>query len=72
LREILRLATGRKAKPTAAIFDSRTLQSTPESGSRAAYNGTKRRKGSKTYITVDTLGNLLALFVTPANEQDQA
>src|SRR5690242_4480605 len=42
LREILRLAAGRKAKPTAAIFDSRTLQSTPESGSRAAYDGAKR------------------------------
>src|SRR5207253_580227 len=38
LREILRLAAGRKAKPTAAIFDSRTLQSTPESGARAAYD----------------------------------
>jgi transposase len=48
LREILRLAAGRKAKPRAAIFDSRTLQSTPESGSRAAYDGAKRRKGSKT------------------------
>jgi transposase len=72
LREILRLAAGRKAKPTAAIFDSRTLQSTPESGSRAAYDGAKRRKGSKTHIAVDTLGHLLALHVTPANEQDGA
>jgi transposase len=72
LREILRLAAGRKAKPTAAIFDSRTLQSTPESGGRAAYDGAKRRKGSKTHMAVDTLGNLLALHVTPANEQDRA
>ncbi len=72
LREILRLAAGRKARPSAAIFDSRTLQSTPESGSRAEYDGAKRRKGSKTHIAVDTLGNLLALHVTPANEQDRA
>jgi transposase len=72
LREILRLAAGRKAKPSAAIFDSRTLQSTPESGSRAEYDGAKRRKGSKTHMAVDTLGNLLALHVTPANEQDRA
>lgn len=72
LREILRIAAGRKAKPTAAISDSRTLQSTPESGSRAEYEGAKRRKGSKTHIAVDTLGNLLALHVTPANEQDRA
>jgi transposase len=72
LREILRLTTGKKAKPTAVIFDSRTLQSTPESGSRATYDGAKRKKGSKTHIAVDTLGNLLAVFVTPANEQDRA
>lgn len=71
LRAVLRLALGRKEKPTAAIFDSRTLQSTPESGSRAAYDGAKRRKGSKTHMAVDTLGNLLALHVTPANEQDR-
>lgn len=71
LREILRIASGRKAKPTAVIFDSRTLQSSPESGGRGAYDGAKRRKGSKTHIAVDTLGNLLALLVTPANEQDR-
>lgn len=72
LRELLRLAQGREATPTAAILDSRTLQSTPESGARAEYDGAKRRKGSKTHIAVDTLGNLLALLVTPANEQDRA
>jgi transposase len=72
LREVLRIAAGKKAKPSAAIFDSRTLQSTPESGARAEYDGAKRKKGSKTHIAVDTLGNLLALLVTPANEQDRA
>jgi transposase len=72
LRELLRVATGRNALPSAAVFDSRTLQSSPESGSRAAYDGAKRRKGSKTHIAVDTLGHLLALIVTPADEQDRA
>jgi transposase len=72
LRELLRVAAGRTALPSAAIFDSRTLQSTPESGARATYDGAKRRKGSKTHIAVDTLGNLLTLLVTPAGEQDRA
>lgn len=72
LRALLRLAKGRKEQPTAAIFDSRTLQSTPESGKRAGYDGHKRKRGSKTHIAVDTLGHLLALYVTPANEQDRA
>ncbi len=72
LREMLRVAAGKNPQPTAAIFDGRTLQSTPESGERAGYDGAKRRKGSKVHIAVDTLGHLLALHVTPANEQERA
>ncbi len=45
LRAVLRLAAGRNAEPTAAIIDSRTLRSTPESGERAGYDGGKRKKG---------------------------
>src|ERR671922_200634 len=72
LRELLRVATGRNARPSAAIFDSRTLQSSPESGPRAGYDGAKRRKGSKVHLAVDTLGHLLSLHVTAADEQDRA
>src|SRR5438874_3401285 len=72
LRVLLRLAQGRNEEPSAAIFDSRTLQSSPESGHRAGYDGAKRRQGSKVHLAVDTLGHLLALHVTPANEQDRA
>ena len=72
LRCVLRLAAGRTADPSAAIFDSQTLQSTPESGGRAGYDGHKRKRGSKLHIAVDTLGHLLALRVTPADEQDRA
>ena len=71
LRVILRIAMGRDLFPSAAIFDSRTLQSTPESGHRAGYDGGKKKKGSKIHLAVDTLGHLLALHVTPANEQDR-
>lgn len=71
LRRLLRLAAGREPEPSAAIVDSRTLQSTPESGHRAGYDGAKRRKGSKVHQAVDTLGNLLTLHVTPAHEQDR-
>ncbi len=71
LRALLRVASGRNPAPTAAILDSRTLQSSPESGERAGYDGGKKRKGSKVHMAVDTLGHLLTLFVTPANEQDR-
>jgi transposase len=65
VRSLLREFAGRKPQPTAMIVDSRTLQSTPESGARAGYDGAKRRKGSKVHAAVDTLGHLLA-------EQDRA
>jgi len=72
LRAILRLALERTADPSAVILDSRTVQSTPESGARGGFDGHKKRKGSKVHAAVDTLGHLLALKVTPANEQDRA
>jgi transposase len=72
LRMLMREIEGRNPQPSAAIFDGRTLQSTPESGARAGYDGHKKRKGSKVHLAVDTLGQLLAAIVTPANEQERA
>lgn len=72
LRAILRLAMERPQDPTAIVLDARTLQSSVESGSRAGWEGHKRRKGSKVHLAVDTLGHLLALHVTPASEQERA
>jgi transposase len=72
LRALLRVSENRAPDPSAVVLDSRTLQSTPESGVRAGYDGAKRRKGSKVHAVVDRLGHLLALHVTPANEQDRA
>src|SRR6516165_2372458 len=71
LHMILRLVAEREAQPTAAILDGRTLQSTPESGGRAGFDGAKKKKGSKVHLAVDTLGHLLALKVTAANEQER-
>ena len=58
LRAVLRVAHGRELQPSAGILDSRTLQSSPESGQRAGYDGAKRKRGSKVHIAVDTLGQL--------------
>ena len=71
LREIVRFADGRSPSPSAVVIDGRTIQSTPESGARAGYDGHKKRKGTKTHIAVDTLGHLLALRTTPANESER-
>ena len=71
LRICVRLLDDRNEQPSAMILDGRTLQSTPESGSRGGYDGAKKKKGSKVHVAVDTLGNLLALKVTAANEQER-
>jgi transposase len=72
LRALLRVADGRAPQPTAVILDGKTLQSTPESGHRAGYDGYKHRNGSKLHAAVDTLGHLLAARCTPANAQERA
>jgi transposase len=72
LRRLLRGAAGRQAEPSAVIIDGRTLQSSPESGARAGFDGHKKRRGSKVQMVVDTLGLLRTLHVTPANEQERA
>src|SRR5829696_5760488 len=56
----------------AMVHDLRTLRSSPQSGHRAGYDGAKRKRGSKVHAAVDTLGHLLALQVTPADEQHRA
>jgi len=72
LRIIERILKERDEQPTAVILDARTLQSTPECGARAGFDGAKKKKGSKAHIAVDTLGNLLAVTISAANEQERA
>lgn len=71
LRIVERVLKERDQNPSAVILDGRTLQSMPESGSRAGYDGAKRKQGTKIHAAVDTLGNLLALTVTPGNVQER-
>jgi transposase len=71
LRAVLRMGEARAPDPTAVIFDSRTVKSTTSS-TGAAYDGAKRVKERKMHAVVETLGHLLALHVTPANDQDRA
>lgn len=71
MRLLLRVLNGRAPQPSAAILDARVLQSSPESGARAGYSGGKRRNGSKAHVAVDTLGDLLALTVSPASDDER-
>jgi hypothetical protein len=58
LRMVMREIDDRMSQPRAAILDSRTVQSTPESGGHAGHDGHKRRKGTKVHLAV-------AIYVAP-------
>ena len=60
------------AAPPRSVEIAALAWKAPESGARGGYDGAKRRKGSKVHAAVDTLGHLLALHVTAADEQDRA
>lgn len=64
LRAILRLA-GKQEQPTAAIFDGRTMQSTPESGERAGYNGHKKAKRQQNPSGSRYIRALFGFFMLP-------
>jgi len=71
LRMLIREIEGRMPR-RAAMVDSRTMQPPPESGACAGYDGHKHRKRAKVHLAGDTPGQLLAVLVTPANEQGRA
>ena len=70
-RKAYPLAAGRTEQPAAAIFDGRTLQSTPESGARAGFDADKKKRGGKVHLAVNTVGYLLSLHVISAHEHER-
>lgn len=71
-RSVLWAVQGRAGQPSTVVLGGRTSQSTVESGTRAGYDGHKRKRGSKVHMAVDTLGHLQAVHATPANEQERS
>jgi transposase len=72
LRELVRVATGRHAEPTAAVIDSQSVRAadTMPEASRG-WDNAKKVNGRKRHIAVDTMGLVLAVVITAASVQDR-
>jgi putative transposase len=70
LRGEVRAQVGKRSQPTAAILDSQSVRAADQAGERG-YDKGKNIKGIKRHILVDTLGLLLAVFITPADVQER-
>jgi transposase len=62
----MRLAKGRKQRPTAAIVDTQSVRTGPQRGPRG-FDAGKKIKGRKRVLLVDTEGNPLGIRVVPAD-----
>ncbi len=62
----LRLAQGRKRRPTAAIIDTQSVRTGPQRGPRG-YDAGKKINGRKRVLMVDTEGTPLGIQVVPAD-----
>lgn len=69
LREGVRQAATREATPSMACVDSQSVKGT-ECGGEHGIDGHKKINGVKRHILVDTMGLLLAVFVTTASVTD--
>ena len=69
----VRADEGRHVQPSAAILDSQSVKSDGHGGA-VGYDASKKIKGRKRHLLVDTLGLVLGVVVTPANcpERDGA
>ena len=64
----VRQKAGKKTTPSAGVLDSQSVKTTEEAYAHTiGYDGGKRTKGRKRHIVVDTLGLLLAVYVSTAN-----
>ena len=56
------------SEPSEAIIDSQSVKTAAMVNQSVGYDAGKKIKGRKRFVTVDTLGLILSVFVTAAEE----
>jgi hypothetical protein len=72
LRGWVRVENERSVSPSEAIIDSQSVKSTAMVSQDVGYDGGKKVKGRKRFLTVDTLGLVLRVLVTAASVDERS
>ncbi len=70
LRAMWREREHRAPEPTAAVLDAQSVKTSAQGGPKG-FDAGKKVKGRKRHLVTDTLGLMLAIFVTVAGVQDR-
>ena len=71
LRDWVRSEQERKPDPSEAIIDSQSVKTAAMVNQSVGYDAGKQIKGRKRFVTVDTLGLILSVFVTAASQTER-
>jgi putative transposase len=71
LRDWVRSEQERKPDPSEAIIDSQSVKTAAMVNQSVGYDAGKKIKGRKRFVTVDTLGLILSVFVTAASQTER-
>ena len=71
LRDWVRSEQQRKPDPSEAIIDSQSVKTAAMLNQSVGYDAGKKIKGRKRFVTVDTLGLVLSVFVTAASQTER-
>jgi len=71
LREWYRIEQGRQTSPSEVVIDSQSVKSAAGVNEAVGFDASKQIKGRKRFLAVETLGLVMAIFVTAASTPER-